>query len=121
MRIAMVGTGYVGLVTGACLSDFGHEVTCIDKDEAKIAALRRAQIPIFEPGLGEIVANNLSAGRLSFTSDLGVGVRGAQAIFVAVGTPTSPGEERADLTYVYEAARQIAGVIDGYAVIVNKS
>ena len=121
MRIAMVGTGYVGLVTGACLSDFGHEVVCIDKDEAKIAALGRAEIPIFEPGLGEIVANNLSAGRLSFTSDLGAGVRGAQAIFIAVGTPTTPGEERADLSYVFAAARQIGAALDGYAVIVTKS
>ena len=117
----MVGTGYVGLVTGACLSDFGHEVVCIDKDEAKIAALGRAEIPIFEPGLGEIVANNLSAGRLSFTSDLGAGVRGAQAIFIAVGTPTTPGEERADLSYVFAAARQIGAALDGYAVIVTKS
>src|SRR5258708_26207052 len=121
MRIAMVGTGYVGLVSGACLSDFGHEVVCIDKDEAKIAALRRAEIPIFEPGLGEIVANNLGAGRLSFTADLGVGVRGAQAIFIAVGTPPTPDEGRADLSYVFEAARQIARVIDGYTVVVTKS
>ena len=121
MRIAMVGVGYVGLVSGACLSDFGHEVVCIDTDEGKIAALRRAEIPIFEPGLGEIVANNLSAGRLSFTTDLGAGVRGAQAIFIAVGTPTASGEERADLTYVFEAARQIGEALDGYAVIVTKS
>src|SRR5579863_8882555 len=121
MRIAMVGTGYVGLVSGACLSDFGHEVVCIDTDAAKIAALQHAEIPIFEPGLGEIVANNLSAGRLSFTSDLGAGVRGAQAIFIAVGTPTTPGEERADLSYVFAAARQIGAALDGYAVIVTKS
>ena len=121
MRIAMVGTGYVGLVSGACLSDFGHEVVCIDNDEAKIAALRRAEIPIFEPGLGEIVANNLSAGRLSFTADLAAGVRGAQAIFIAVGTPTTPGKERADLSYVFEAARQIAPAIEDYAVVVTKS
>jgi UDPglucose 6-dehydrogenase len=121
MRIAMVGTGYVGLVTGACLSDFGHEVVCIDSDAAKIAALNRAQIPIFEPGLGEIVAANLSAGRLSFTTDLAEGVRGAQAIFIAVGTPTAAGETRADLAYVFEAARQIAGAIAGYAVVVTKS
>jgi UDPglucose 6-dehydrogenase len=121
MRISMVGTGYVGLVTGACLSDFGHEVVCIDKDAAKIAALRRAEIPIFEPGLGEIVANNLSAGRLSFTEDLRAGVAGAQAIFIAVGTPTAPGEQRADLTYVFEAAREIAGSLEGYTVVVKKS
>jgi UDPglucose 6-dehydrogenase len=121
MRIAMIGTGYVGLVSGACLSDFGHNVVCVDTDAAKIEALRRAEIPIFEPGLGEIVAGNLSAGRLSFTTDLREGVRGAQAIFIAVGTPTLPGEDRANLGYVYEAARQIAAVLDGYAVIVTKS
>jgi UDPglucose 6-dehydrogenase len=121
MRIAMVGTGYVGLVSGACLSDFGHEVVCIDSDAAKIEALRRAEIPIFEPGLGEIVANNLSAGRLSFTSDLAAGIRGARAIFIAVGTPTTPGEARADLSYVYEAARQIGPALEHYAVVVTKS
>ena len=121
MRIAMVGTGYVGLVSGACLSDFGHEVVCIDNDGAKIEALRRAEIPIFEPGLGEIVANNLSAGRLSFTADLAAGVRSAQAIFIAVGTPTTPGQERADLSYVFEAARQIGLAMENYAVVVTKS
>ncbi len=121
MRIAMVGTGYVGLVSGACLSDFGHEVVCIDNDEAKIAALRRAGDSDYEPGLGEIVANNLSAGRLSFTADLAAGIRGAQAIFIAVGTPTMPGKERADLSYVFEAARQIAPAIEDYAVVVTKS
>ena len=121
MRIAMVGTGYVGLVSGACLSDFGHEVVCIDSDAAKIAALNRAEIPIFEPGLGEIVANNLNAGRLSFTTDLAAGVRGARAIFIAVGTPTKPGEARADLSYVFEAARQIAPAISDHAVVVTKS
>jgi UDPglucose 6-dehydrogenase len=121
MRIAMVGTGYVGLVTGACLSDFGHEVVCIDKDTAKVEALRRAEIPIFEPGLGEVVANNLSAGRLSFTDDLKAGVAGAQAIFIAVGTPTAPGQQRADLTHVFAAAREIAGCLEGYTVVVTKS
>jgi UDPglucose 6-dehydrogenase len=121
MRIAMVGTGYVGLVSGACLSDFGHEVVCIDSDAAKIEALARAEIPIFEPGLSEIVANNLSAGRLSFTADLAAGVRGAQAIFIAVGTPTLPGEARADLSFVFEAARQIAPAIEDYVVVVTKS
>ena len=121
MRIAMVGTGYVGLVSGACLSDFGHEVVCIDSDAAKIAALNRAEIPIFEPGLSEIVANNLNAGRLSFTTDLAEGVRGARAIFIAVGTPTQPGEARADLTYVFEAARQIAPAIADHTVVVTKS
>src|SRR3984957_10837035 len=121
MRIAMVGTGYVGLVSGACLSDFGHEVVCIDNDQTKIDALRRAEIPIYEPGLSEIVANNLSAGRLSFTADLAAGLRGAQAIFIAVGTPTAPGEERADLSFVFEVARQIANHLNGYVVIVTKS
>ena len=121
MRIAMVGTGYVGLVSGACLSDFGHEVVCIDNDQTKIDALRRAEIPIYEPGLSEIVANNLSAGRLSFTADLAAGLRGAQAIFIAVGTPTALGEERADLSFVFEVARQIANHLDGYVVIVTKS
>jgi UDPglucose 6-dehydrogenase len=121
MRIAMVGTGYVGLVSGACLSDFGHQVVCVDNDQTKIDALRRAEIPIFEPGLSEIVANNLNAGRLTFTADLAAGLRGAQAIFIAVGTPTAPGEERADLSFVFEVARQIANHLDGYVVIVTKS
>ncbi len=121
MRIVMIGAGYVGLVSAACLSDFGHNVVCIDTDAAKIAALRRAEIPIFEPGLGEIVAGNLSAGRLSFTTDLKEGARGAQAIFIAVGTPTLPGDDHADLSDVYEAARRIGAVLDGYAVIVTKS
>jgi UDPglucose 6-dehydrogenase len=121
MRIAMIGAGYVGLVSGACLSDFGHNVVCVDTDAAKIAALRRAEIPIFEPGLGEIVAGNLSAGRLSFTTDLAEGARGAQAIFIAVGTPTLSGDDHADLRFVYEAARRIGAVLDDYAVIVTKS
>jgi UDPglucose 6-dehydrogenase len=121
MRLAMVGVGYVGLVTGACLSDFGHEVVCIDKDEAKIAGLLAGRIPIYEPGLGEIVANNSSAGRLSFTSDLAAGVRGAQAVFIAVGTPTAAGQDRADLSHVFEAAREIGAALQNYAVIVTKS
>ena len=93
MRIAMIGTGYVGLVSGACLCDFGHEVVCIDHDAAKIAALRGGEIPIYEPGLAEVVANNLAAGRLSFTTTLAEGAHKAQAIFIAVGTPTLPGED----------------------------
>jgi UDPglucose 6-dehydrogenase len=121
MRIAMVGTGYVGLVSGACLSDFGHEVVCIDSDAAKIEALGRAEIPIFEPGLSEVVANNLSAGRLSFTTDLGAGVAGAQAIFIAVGTPTAPGQAHADLSHVYDAARQIGAAVRDFVVVVTKS
>jgi UDPglucose 6-dehydrogenase len=124
MRLTMVGVGYVGLVTGACLSDFGHEVVCVDRDEAKIAGLKRGKIPIYEPGLSEIVANSSSAGRLSFTTHLGDGVKGAQAIFIAVGTPSAPGSDRADLSYVYEAAREIGGLLagqDGYTVVVTKS
>jgi UDPglucose 6-dehydrogenase len=117
----MVGTGYVGLVTAACFSGFGHEVVCIDKDLAKIEALNRGEVPIFEPGLGEILANNRNAGRLSFTTDLALGARGAQAIFIAVGTPNRPGQSEADTSSVFEAAREIAGVIDEYVVIVMKS
>jgi UDPglucose 6-dehydrogenase len=121
MRIAIVGTGYVGLVSGACLSDFGHEVTCIDSDGSKVAALLRGEIPIFEPGLGEIVGNNLSAGRLTFTSDLAAGIAGAQAVFIAVGTPTMAGEARADLSSLFDAARQIAPALAEGAVVVTKS
>ena len=120
MRIAMVGAGYVGLVSGACFSDFGHEVICIDKDVDKVAALRRGQIPIFEPGLQEVVANNVRAGRLSFGADIAA-TKGAKAIFIAVGTPTKPDDGQADLTYVQAAAREIAGVIEDGAVIVMKS
>src|SRR5579862_8448575 len=120
MRIAMIGAGYVGLVSGACLSDFGHNVVCVDTDAAKIEGLRRAEIPIFEPGLAEIVAGNLSAGRLSFTTDLREGARGAQAIFIAVGTPTLAGDDHADLSSVFEAARRIGEVLEDYAVIVTK-
>jgi UDPglucose 6-dehydrogenase len=121
MRIAMVGAGYVGLVSGACLADFGHEVVCIDKDEAKIAALNAGQSPIFEPGLSELLAANQRAGRLSFTNDIRVGLNGAQAVFVAVGTPTLPGDGGADMRYVYQAAREIGEAIEGYVVVVNKS
>src|ERR1017187_895178 len=110
MRIAMVGTGYVGLVSGACFADFGHEVVCIDKDADKIEALRRGRVPIFEPGLSEIIANNVRAGRMSFTTDLAEGARKAKAIFIAVGTPTS-GDGAADMRYVHQAAREIADVI----------
>ena len=121
MRIAMIGAGYVGLVTGACLSDFGHEVVCIDNDPAKVAALRRAEIPIFEPGLGEIVANNLRAGRISFTGDLAAAMRGAQAVFIAVGTPTRAGDDGADLSQVFAVAEALAPLIDNYVVVVTKS
>ena len=108
MRIAMIGTGYVGLVSGACFADFGHQVTCVDKDADKIAALRRGEIPIFEPGLDALVASNVKAGRLDFTTDLTAPVAEADAVFIAVGTPSRRGDGHADLSYVHAAAREIA-------------
>ncbi|CAH1670850.1 UDP-glucose dehydrogenase family protein [Chelatococcus asaccharovorans] len=121
MRIAMIGTGYVGLVSGTCFADFGHAVTCVDNDPAKIAKLQHGDIPIFEPGLGELVDNNRRAGRLSFTTDLTDAVREADAVFIAVGTPSRRGDGHADLTFVHQAAREIAAAIDGYTVVVTKS
>jgi UDPglucose 6-dehydrogenase len=121
MRITMIGTGYVGLVSGACFSDFGHVVTCVDKDAAKIAQLRNGAIPIFEPGLDALVASNVEAGRLSFTTDTAAAVRAAAAVFLAVGTPSRRGDGFADLSYVYDATREIAAHIDGFTVIVTKS
>ena len=121
MRIAMIGTGYVGLVSGACFSDFGHDVVCVDKDVGKIAALERGIMPIFEPGLDRLVARNVKDGRLSFTTDLASGVAGADAIFIAVGTPSRRGDGHADLSYVYGAAREIAEALTGPAVVVTKS
>ena len=121
MRIAIIGTGYVGLVSGACFSDFGHEVVCVDKDADKIAALERGVMPIFEPGLDQLVARNVGAGRLAFTTDLTKAVDGADAIFIAVGTPSRRGDGHADLSYVHSAAREIAGALTGSAVIVTKS
>jgi len=121
MRIAMVGTGYVGLVSGACFSEFGIEVVCVDKDEAKIARLRRGEIPIFEPGLAALIVNNARDGRLSFTSDLKAAVGAADAVFIAVGTPSRRGDGHADLSYVYAAAREIASALAGYTVVVTKS
>jgi UDPglucose 6-dehydrogenase len=121
MRIAMIGTGYVGLVSGACFSDFGHHVTCVDKDGDKIAALHRGEIPIFEPGLDELVASNVKAGRLDFTTDLAKPVAEADAVFIAVGTPSRRGDGHADLTYVHTAAREIAKVLAGFTVVVTKS
>ncbi len=121
MRVAMIGSGYVGLVSGACFADFGHVVTCVDKDLGKVAALQRGEMPIFEPGLEELVAANVEARRLSFTSDLAGAVREADAVFIAVGTPSRRGDGHADLTYVYEAAREIARALDGYTVIITKS
>ncbi|HEX3440694.1 MAG TPA: UDP-glucose/GDP-mannose dehydrogenase family protein [Pseudolabrys sp.] len=121
MRVAMIGTGYVGLVSGACFADFGHEVICVDKDKGKIAALERGEIPIFEPGLGDLVASNARAGRLKFTTDLKPAVAAADAVFIAVGTPSRRGDGHADLTYVFDAAREIAGALDGFTVVITKS
>ncbi|MFT4098205.1 MAG: UDP-glucose/GDP-mannose dehydrogenase family protein [Rhodoblastus sp.] len=121
MRIAMIGSGYVGLVSGVCFADFGHDVVCIDKDQAKIAQLEAGVMPIFEPGLKEIVDKNVREGRLTFTTDLAAGVAGAKAIFIAVGTPSRRGDGYADLSYVYAAAREIAAHADDDAAIVTKS
>ncbi|MFC0239734.1 UDP-glucose dehydrogenase family protein [Rhodopseudomonas telluris] len=121
MRIAMIGTGYVGLVSGACFADFGHDVTCVDKDADKIAALHHGQIPIYEPGLDELVAANVKAGRLGFTTDLTAPVGEADAVFIAVGTPSRRGDGHADLSYVYAAAREIGAALKGFTVVVTKS
>lgn len=121
MRIAMIGSGYVGLVSGACLADFGHDVVCIDKNEEKIAALHKGVMPIFEPGLAELVAKNVREGRLAFSTSLSDGVKDADAVFIAVGTPSRRGDGHADLSYVYAAAEEIAREISGYTVIVTKS
>ena len=121
MRVAMIGTGYVGLVSGACFADFGHKVTCVDKDADKIARLGRGEIPIFEPGLDALVAENVKAGRLSFATDVADAVRQADAVFIAVGTPSRRGDGFADLTFVHEAAKEIARALDGYTVVVTKS
>jgi UDPglucose 6-dehydrogenase len=121
MRIAMIGTGYVGLVSGACLSEFGHQVVCVDKDAGKVASLRAGGIPIFEPGLDEVVAANVKAGRLSFETDIAAAVKGAGAVFIAVGTPSRRGDGHADLTYVFAAAEEIAASLTNYAVVVTKS
>ena len=117
----MIGTGYVGLVSGACFSDFGHEVVCVDKDAAKIDALHAGIMPIYEPGLAELVAANVRRGRLSFTTDLAEGVRDADAVFIAVGTPSRRGDGHADLTYVFAAVREVAEALTRPAVIVTKS
>ncbi|MCG5247571.1 UDP-glucose dehydrogenase family protein [Methylorubrum extorquens] len=121
MRIAMIGSGYVGLVSGACLADFGHEVVCIDKDPDKIAALNEGRMPIYEPGLDALVAENVRAKRLTFSTDLKPAVAQAQAVFIAVGTPSRRGDGFADLSYVYAAAREIAEALTGYTVVVTKS
>jgi len=121
MRIAVIGTGYVGLVSGACFSEFGVNVVCVDKDSSKIDRLLRGEIPIFEPGLEQLVESNVRAGRLSFTTDLAKAVDGADAVFIAVGTPSRRGDGHADLSYVFAAAEEIAQALTGYAVIVTKS
>ena len=121
MRIAMIGTGYVGLVSGVCFSDFGHEVVCIDKDARKIDMLKAGEVPIFEPGLDILLAKNTAAGRLRFTTDLADGIQGADAVFIAVGTPTRRGDGHADLTYVFAAAEELAGLLAQYTVVVTKS
>ncbi|MCW5693810.1 MAG: UDP-glucose/GDP-mannose dehydrogenase family protein [Pseudolabrys sp.] len=121
MRVAMIGSGYVGLVSGACFADFGHEVTCVDKDKGKINSLNAGQVPIYEPGLTELVAANAKAGRLKFTTDLAAAVGDADAVFIAVGTPSRRGDGHADLSFVYDAAREIAAALDGFTVVVTKS
>ena len=121
MRVAMIGTGYVGLVSGACFSEFGVDVVCVDKDAAKINALNSGEIPIFEPGLSALVEKSVAAGRLSFTTDLAATVGTCDAVFIAVGTPSRRGDGHADLSYVYAAAEEIAHAIQGYTVIVTKS
>jgi UDPglucose 6-dehydrogenase len=121
MRIAMIGTGYVGLVSGACLSEFGHEVTCVDKDAAKIAALKAGKVPIFEPGLEDVIATNVKAGRLAFAEDMSDVVPRADAVFIAVGTPSRRGDGHADLSYVFAAAEEIARGLEGHTVLVTKS
>jgi len=122
MNISIIGAGYVGLVTGVCLAEFGHRVVCVDKDEQKIAKLRRGEIPIYEPGLEPLMAKNVADGRLVFTDRLDGEVEKARAVFIAVGTPSSRrGDGYADLTYIYAAARELASRLDGYTVVVNKS
>ena len=120
MRVAMIGAGYVGLVSGACFADFGHQVTCIDKDAARIAALKRGEIPIFEPGLAELVESNVRQGRLEFAAETSR-IGEAEAIFIAVGTPSRRGDGHADLSFVYQAVREVAPLLDSAAVVITKS
>jgi UDPglucose 6-dehydrogenase len=121
MRIAMIGTGYVGLVSGACIADFGHEVTCVDKDAAKIASLRAGEVPIYEPGLKDLVQSNVRRKSLSFTTELAEALAGAEAVFIAVGTPSRRGDGHADLSYVYDATREIAALLTDFTVVITKS
>ena len=121
MKIAMIGTGYVGLVSGVCFSDFGHDVVCVDKDAAKVEKLNHGEVPIYEPGLDVLMQKNVEAGRLSFTQDLPQALDGAEAVFIAGGTPTRRGDGHADLTYVMAAAQEVAKLANDYIVIVTKS
>jgi UDPglucose 6-dehydrogenase len=121
MRVTLVGAGYVGLVSGACFADFGHHVVCVDKDAGKIAALERGEVPIFEPGLAALIAANYEQERISFTTDLAQAVRDAEAVFIAVGTPSRRGDGHADLSYVYAAAKEIAAALNGFTLIITKS
>ncbi len=121
MRVMIIGTGYVGLVSGACFADFGHQVTCVDTDGGKISKLKNGEIPIYEPGLGRLVASNAKAGRLAFTTSIKEAGAAADVVLIAVGTPSRRGDGFADLAYVYQAAKDVAGVIQGFTVIVNKS
>src|SRR3954453_24071065 len=121
MRITIVGAGYVGLVSGACFADFGPQVTCVDKDASKIAALQRGKIQIFEQYLDRLVENNVKNGRLDFATDLAGPVREAESVFIAVGTPSRRGDGHADLSYVYAASREIAAAVDGFTVVITKS
>jgi UDPglucose 6-dehydrogenase len=120
MRVTMIGAGYVGLVSGACFADFGHHVTCVDKDAGRIAALKRGEIPIFEPGLADLVATNMAQERLSFSTKP-EGIDEADAVFIAVGTPSRRGDGHADLSYIYSAVREIAPLLSPTAVVVTKS
>ena len=121
MRIAMIGTGYVGLVSGTCLADFGHHVTCVDKDQGKIDGLLAGRMPIWEPGLEALVKSNVERRRLEFTTDLGTALKGAEAVFIAVGTPSRRGDGHADLSYVFAAVEELAGLLEGPTVVVTKS
>jgi UDPglucose 6-dehydrogenase len=121
MRIVMTGSGYVGLVSGACLADFGHDVICVDKDASKIAVLHDGGVPIYEPGLADLIARNVKGGRLTFTTDLAASVAQADVVFIAVGTPARRGDGHADLSYVYDAAQEIASALTGFTVVVTKS
>src|SRR5665647_1735674 len=121
MRVAVIGAGYVGLVSGVCFADFGHDVVCVDTDVHKIEALCSGKVPIYEPDLDRLIASNLRDKRINFTTDLGTAVAGAEVVFIAVGTPSRRGDGHADLQYIFAAAREIARAIDGYTVVVTKS